>query len=204
MNDNLISEANKYVFPQVEKQLKFLFGNKKLKILDIGCREGFTVGRMIKSGHEVVGIDTNKHAISTAKENVKGANFAVCSVYEPEIEKITGKDFDCIISTEVIEHLFDPQKLFTQSSNLLKKDGFLILSTPYHGYLKNLLISLFNGWDKHFSVNVVGGHIKFFSARTLKLMAAEAGFVYVNSGYVGRNYFVPKSLVAVLQKQSAK
>lgn len=202
MNNNLISEANKCIFPQVEKQLKFLFGNKKLKILDIGCREGFIAGRMVKSGHEVVGIDINEHAISIAKENVKNANFAVCTVYEPEIEKITGKDFDCIISTEVIEHLFDPQKLFTQSSNLLKKDGFLILSTPYHGYLKNLLISLFNSWDKHFSVKVIGGHIKFFSKNTLSDMAKTADFTNIRFFYVGRNYFVPKSMIAVAQKHS--
>ena len=37
-----------------------------------------------------------------------------------------------------------------------------ILTTPYHGYLKLVALSLCNRWDKPFSVDHEGRHIEFF------------------------------------------
>lgn len=58
----------------------------------------------------------------------------------------------------------------------LKPGGCLILSTPYHGYLKNLAICLLNRWDEHHWVNCEGGHVKFFSVATLGEALRGAGF----------------------------
>ena len=52
----------------------------------------------------------------------------------------------------------------------IKPGGFLILTTPYHGYLKNMTLSVINQWDAYLMVGSVGGHIKFFSPKTLKIM----------------------------------
>ena len=37
---------------------------------------------------------------------------------------------DTVISTQVLEHVKDPQQLFRESYRILKKDGYLILTTP--------------------------------------------------------------------------
>ena len=42
-----------------------------------------------------------------------------------------------------------------------------MLSTPYHGYLKNLALAVSGRMDRHFTALHVGGHIKFFSIETL-------------------------------------
>jgi len=63
---------------------------------------------------------------------------------------------------EVIEHLYSPKTYLANIYNWLKDDGYLILTTPYHGYLKNLAIALFNKFDNHFNPLWEGGHIKFF------------------------------------------
>jgi len=78
----------------------------------------------------------------------------------PEISNIR---FDTIISTEVIEHLYDPGKYLDIIEQVLQSNGGgeLILSTPYHGYFKNLLIALHGKTDDHFSPLWDGGHIKF-------------------------------------------
>ena len=79
--------------------------------------------------------------------------------------------------------------LFLENTFLvLRSGGSLILTTPYHGYLKNLALSLFNKWDKHFTVERRGGHIKFFSEETLARMLSSCGFENVfltPAAYVG-------------------
>jgi hypothetical protein len=63
--------------------------------------------------------------------------------------------------------------------------GYLIITTPYHGYLKNLVISLLNKWDFHFTALRRGGHNKFFSRRTITRLLTDNGFNVVGFSGVG-------------------
>ena len=82
----------------------------------------------------------------------------------PELRKIP---FLTVISMEVIAHLYSPRTFAAFVRSILEANGGgrFILTTPYHGYLKNLSIAL---WE--------GGHIKFWSRRTLAILLREAGF----------------------------
>jgi 2-polyprenyl-3-methyl-5-hydroxy-6-metoxy-1,4-benzoquinol methylase len=110
----------------------------------------------------------------------------VASIYDEAFGDSIGRDFDAIVSLEVVEHLFYPKLLFERTRPLLREGGRLIASTPYHGYWKNLAISLVDGWDKHWAVTWDGGHIKFFSPTTMRTMAEEAGYGDVRFRYAGR------------------
>lgn len=74
------------------------------------------------------------------------------------------------------------------------------LTTPYHGYLKNLVLSIFNYWDKHHTVDWEGGHIKFFSERTLRQMLMATGFANITFNNAGRLQYLWKSMVCRAQK----
>jgi 2-polyprenyl-6-hydroxyphenyl methylase/3-demethylubiquinone-9 3-methyltransferase len=94
---------------------------------------------------------------------------------------------DVILSTEVIEHLYDPRGLLRNAHALLKPGGIIVLTTPYHGYLKNLLLAATGKMDRHFTVLWDHGHIKFWSRKTLSEALVEAGFAdirFVGSGRV--------------------
>jgi 2-polyprenyl-3-methyl-5-hydroxy-6-metoxy-1,4-benzoquinol methylase len=106
-----------------------------------------------------------------------------------------------VVSLEVVEHLFYPKRLFEQSRKILVNGGALIVSTPYHGYLKNLALSLTNGWDAHFSVHWDGGHIKFFSKKTLVNMASREGFANIRFYSVGRLPGLWKSIIMIADKK---
>lgn len=73
---------------------------------------------------------------------------------------------------EVIEHLYQPRAfvLFIRSILEASGGGQFIVTTPYHGYLKNLTIALANKMDYHLSALWEGGHIKFWSRRTLAIL----------------------------------
>ena len=86
--------------------------------------------------------------------------------------------------------------LYGEAYDLLEPGGTLILSTPFHGYWKNLALALSGKMDAHFTALWDGGHIKFWSERTLRSLLHEAGFVEVGFSRVGRIRPLAKSMVA--------
>ena len=116
---------------------------------------------------------------------------------------IGNETFDMAIATEVIEHLARPRNLPRFAKQLLRPGGHLIISTPYHGYLKNLILALTNRWDAHLSPFWDGGHIKFWSYKTLSQLLNESGFRVVRFIGAGRLPFLWKSMIVVAQKLEA-
>ena len=81
--------------------------------------------------------------------------------------------------------------------------GYVILTTPYHGYLKNIAISLFNEWDQHHHPEREGGHIKFFSEKSLARVLTENGFSDIVFRNAGRLPYFWKSMVCRAQKNNS-
>lgn len=192
--------AHAYLLPDVLRAVQRVSSSIPLRILDLGCGNGYVAGRLAELGHCVIGIDASPDGIAIARSAHPAVEFRVCSLYDEELASFVG-EVDCIVALEVSEHLFFPKKLFVQSWQILKRGGYLIVSTPYHGYLKNLAISLVNGWDRHFTVGWDGGHIKFFSKRSLSEMANAAGFKNIRFVGVGRLPYLWKSMIMVAQKE---
>jgi 2-polyprenyl-3-methyl-5-hydroxy-6-metoxy-1,4-benzoquinol methylase len=171
-----------------------------LSILDLGCGNGAATARIAAQGHRVVGVDISRDGIEIARVTHPQVRFEIGSIYDPELESLVSEPVDVVIALEVVEHMLYPRLLFETSHRMLKNGGALIVSTPYHGYLKNLVLSILNGWDRHFGVAVDGGHIKFFSKTTLGQMAAAAGFRNPQCIGAGRIPWLWKSVIMVGEK----
>ena len=78
--------------------------------------------------------------------------------------------------------------------------GLVIVSTPYHGYLKYLAIALPNRWDAHHCPWYDGGHVKFWSRRSLTQLLEQNGFRVVDFVGVGRFPWLWNSMVLVAIK----
>ena len=100
-----------------------------------------------------------------------------------------------VISSEVVEHIYDPRLYANNISKLLKPSGILLISTHYQGYLKNIALALAGAWDKHFTALWDGGHIKFWSYCTLKELLHESGFREFTFQGAGRMPWLWKSMV---------
>ena len=156
-------------------------------------------GALHAAGFSVTGCDPSEEGIHHARQAVPGGDFHVAGVYDDPAE-LGPLDFDVVVSTEVIEHLLLPRRLPIFAFQALRPGGHLVLSTPYHGYLKNLLISLFNKWDFHFTAGWDGGHIKFWSRATLTSLLTKEGYTVTGFKGVGRVPLLWKSMILIAQK----
>ncbi|MEO8886325.1 MAG: methyltransferase domain-containing protein [Mucilaginibacter sp.] len=164
-------------------------------ILDLGCGNGYLVNYLISMGYNAYGTDASEKGIAIAKQ-INPDRFFVQDLSTGKLpEQLQQLNFDTIISTEVIEHLYDPLEFVAFCKTILNGKGQLILSTPYHGYLKNLVISIFNKWDTHITPLWVGGHIKFWSRATLSLLLTNAGFTVTDFKGTGRIPYFWKSML---------
>jgi 2-polyprenyl-3-methyl-5-hydroxy-6-metoxy-1,4-benzoquinol methylase len=165
------------------------------RILDVGCGNGAVATEFAKRGYSVVGIDLAEAGIRIAQESCPAGRFEVLAADKEILEKLGEEPFDLVYSTEVIEHLYDPRSFLAGCYTATKPNGKFICTTPYHGYLKNLALSLANVWDKHHNPLFDGGHIKFFSRKTLSSMMAEIGFESIQFRGAGRFQYLWRSMV---------
>ena len=160
-------------------------------ICDLGCGNGHISGQLAALGYEVTGVDASASGIQIAQHAVPDGNF-VQALIDRDLD--IGK-FDLVISSDVIEHLYRPSDLLEATVAQLKPGGHVLLGTPYHGYLKNLVLAATGKMDAHFSALHDGGHIKFFSVNTLSKLVRSHGFDDLHFTFYGRAPWLWKNMI---------
>lgn len=175
--------------------IRRLLGKPSLPVLDLGCGNGAMTRSLLKDGYEVYGLDASVTGIEIASKNMPGRFFLhdlTAGTIPAELSEIR---FGTVIATEVIAHLYDPRSFLNLIRRTLPVGGHVILSTPYHGYLKNLALAATGKLDRHFAVLWDGGHIKFFSPKTISQMLNEQGFEVIEIAGAGRVPYMYKSML---------
>lgn len=151
-------------------------------VLDAGCGGGlFSVG-LWEAGYDVFGLDLSESGVRVAQARGVG-RFEVGSIYSDLAAQFDRDSFEAIVAIEVIEHLYSPAQFAKIAHSSLVPGGIIIISTPYWGYFKNIVLALTNRIDCSLTALWEGGHIKHFSHRTLTELMCNAGFEA--QGFVG-------------------
>lgn len=175
--------------------LTMLNKNTNRCILDLGCGNGHLVSYLVKQGYDAYGTDASENGIAIAKKEYADRFFVQDLSTDQLPLELQELKFDTIISTEVIEHLYNPDGFIEFCKNALQKNGELIISTPYHGYWKNLLLAILGKWDSHHGPTWHGGHIKFWSRKTLSKLLTDKGFAVTGFKGCGRAPYFWKSMI---------
>jgi 2-polyprenyl-3-methyl-5-hydroxy-6-metoxy-1,4-benzoquinol methylase len=189
-----------YVFPLV-KRLARDKHPPPARILDAGCGNGHLSGLLAADGYDVTGVDLSSAGIAIARAERSGCRFEVAAVDDEMLAHLGVLPFDIVVSTEVVEHLYDPHAFVRGAYGALKPGGAVILSTPYHGRLKNTLIAATGRFDAHVIALRNGGHIKFFSRSTLTQLLTDHGFGDIEFYGAGRFPWLWKSMVMTAVKR---
>ena len=197
------SQADYYFPPEIistfpasfaQPLARILNQHRSQSLLDIGCGDG-ALCRFARTAVPIVaGMEPAVQGFKNAQGAGGDIDYRNLGVYDPPPTEWMGR-FDMIISTEVVEHLYDPNALPKLMKTCLKPGGTVIISTPYHGYIKNLILSLMNGWDSHHTALWHHGHIKFWSKNSLTKLMQQEGFEFVSFRGIGRFAFVWKSMM---------
>jgi SAM-dependent methyltransferase len=141
--------------------------------LDVGCGSS----RILSSLDQVVGVDVLVRKLRWARKY--GKPLVNASIFDLPF---ADGSFDCVISSEVIEHIPAGQKPFLEMRRVLKDGGSLILGTPDYGRLSWRIIE---GLYHHL---IPGGyadeHITQYTKVELIHSMEELGFVFCDIKYV--------------------
>lgn len=168
--------------------------SEKIRVLDLGCGNGSLSNAIAHQGYEVVGIEESAQGVAIATKSFPDCHFIQASIYDLPYDALQNS-FDAVISVEVIEHLFYPRELVRAAKKCLKPNGRLIITTPYHGYFKNLVLSMSGKMDAQLHALWDGGHIKFFSVKTLSRLLETEGYQGFEFKFAGRFPYLWKSML---------
>ena len=171
-----------------------------MRVLDVGCGNGYWAGWFVERGCRVVGLDPSPSGIQVAREAVPPARFEEAVVTTDTLAQLGEDPFDLVVSFEVVEHVYSPKTWAQGCFSALKPGGTLVCSTPYHGYFKNLALAVTGKWDHHHQPLNEGGHIKFWSVPSLSRQLEEVGFRDVRFQGAGRYPGLWKSMVLAARR----
>jgi SAM-dependent methyltransferase len=111
--------------------LRHLAGERDLSILNAGCGSGELSLQLAAAGHRVLGIDPSLDYIALARRNAAASETWNCSFRVAAIEDFrTEEVFDCVVATDVLEHIADDAAAFAQLVWLVKPGGTLLITVP--------------------------------------------------------------------------
>jgi SAM-dependent methyltransferase len=162
--------VREYILSKVPKNVN--------SILDVGCGKGWVAKEFLPKGKRVFSLDisvTNPAIVNKLYSNKNHFGIAADSFYLP----FNDETFDCVVASEIIEHVFDPAGFVKELFRVVTKGGSLIITTPYK---EKLIYYLCIHCNKKTPANA---HLHSFDENKLESLYSESdleSFKYVTFG----------------------
>ncbi|MCF8069586.1 MAG: class I SAM-dependent methyltransferase [Desulfobacterales bacterium] len=146
------------------KRSAFRWVPRNVRVLDIGCGFGESLGYHTMRGCEVYGVEADENIQRVAD---KFGYKVHVGLFDPELYEPAF--FDYVTMDQVIEHVTDPLETLYGVSKVLKQGGTVILSTPNaNGWGAKIFGRRWINWHPPY-------HLQFFSEKSMKIGAEKAG-----------------------------
>ena len=161
--------------------IKRIIDRPVLSVLDIGCRTGDFLLHW-PNHTKLIGVE-----ISMTSANV--ARNRGLMVYQSPIEDIDelGK-FDVVSCHAILEHLTNPEKIFTKFEDIVSENGILVIMIPSYQTFKLKILDFFNlSWHMYSPPE----HLNLYSREYLDKFLMSQGFVLKDRRYTSGGMFNP-------------
>lgn len=188
---------------RLKKIIEILKRISPSKLLDIGCGSGYLIGELSKN------IDAKFYGIDVYPNQIKDCEYKIADITEGI--PFNNELVDCVILGEVIEHVPNPDFILKEIYRVLKKDGYLVISTPNLVSWSNRIMVLL-GIQPFFTetsseVNLgryfkflgqggkVQGHLKIFTFKSLEEILLKSNFNVLDKYGANFNFPFPISII---------
>jgi len=154
---------------------------KGKKILDLACGNG-KIDKIFKERGAIVhGCEISAKIIATASPNLDKS--FVFDVENDDFGRLD-KDYDFIVASELIEHLFLPKKFLINLKTIVSPGCRIIITTPNFLLWTNRLRMFFGKFAYTERGFLDESHIHFFTYNSLKDMVRETGFMIERENHI--------------------
>jgi SAM-dependent methyltransferase len=141
---------------------------RRIKILDVGCGDGFYEKELLKQGIkncQFYGVDLSPKQLQKVKKI-----FYQTNQLNIDSQKLPFPNnfFDMVILSEILEHLLYPQPALNEAQRVLKKGGLLFLTVPNVAALQIRFSLFFTGCSPLINYPQNEQHIRFFTIKDIE------------------------------------
>jgi 2-polyprenyl-3-methyl-5-hydroxy-6-metoxy-1,4-benzoquinol methylase len=159
-------------------------------ILDVGCGGGWVAQHFLPEGKKVISMDiSTTNPARVLKEN-PGENHAALTA-DAFFLPLKKNSVDCIIASEVIEHVNQPGKMIEGFLDVLKPGGRILLLTPYNEKIKYHLCVHCN------KPTPESAHLHSFNEQNIAGFLPPAGIRFNTTRFVNK-YFLKLRIYNIL------
>lgn len=193
-------------------------------ILDVGCGAGWVAAEFLQKNINVISLDISKVNPHKVKQLYPLQNhFPIVS--DSFKLPFASNSINCVIASEIIEHVVDPKNFVTELFRVVSKGGRLVLSTPYkeiikyylcihcnkktpvnahlHTFNENILKELYKGNDLNKFHHIIFGNKILIFFRTYIILKYLPCVVWRAIDWLGNKiYNKPLHIVCVYEKKS--
>ncbi len=136
-------KADKKIKRAQKRIARLLHYTQGRRFLDVGSNYGFTVRAALNLGLDAKGIDIDDTAVNESRKSYGESLFETCAVQDYAQR---GEKADIIYTSEVIEHVPDPDAFVKALADTLDDGGVLYLTTPDAGHWR--VPKNFTAWEQ--------------------------------------------------------
>lgn len=167
------------------------------KALDYGCGNGWFANWLAGRGFKTAGVDISQTGIEIARQNFPDITFST-DVTSESLARLG--PFQLATCIEVIAHCYRPAEELSRLHDSLDTGGRLILSTPYHGYWKNLALAVSGRMNSYLDTAWEGAYLHHFSPKAITQLLENAGFRDIEITRAGRIPPLAKAMIVTCRK----
>lgn len=154
-------------------------------VLDVGCGNGNLLYQLVDRYENLVGLEYSAHRLEHAKLNLPSGRFIPVLGSAEDMGEVASGCIDCIVSADTIEHVPDVYRAATELFCVLKPGGKLVINTPNIAFIKKRALLFLGRFPSTSQPNeglgsdilFDGGHLHYFTFRSLSLLLERVGFV---------------------------